>query len=154
MWSAAQKTECRSNRPRCLPGNENQCMDNVTEGRVEGRINVMLVEDEAGFQDLVRLVLSFDARFHVCGTAMTGEHGLEQFDQLAPDLVLVDFRLPGIDGLETTRQMKERRPDVEIVMVTAHTEEVLAKLAREADIKGVIPKASFSLERILSTLDL
>ena len=81
------------------------------------QIRVMLVEDEIGYQDLVKLVLSLEPLFEVCETATTGEEALQKFEQATPDLVLVDFRLPGIDGLETTRRLKERRPDVVVVMV-------------------------------------
>ncbi len=130
------------------------CGQSAVMDTTKNRISFMLVEDEAGFQDSVKLVLSLDPRFYVSGSAMSGEEALEHFDDIAPDIVLLDFRLPGIDGLETARRMKARRPNVEIVMVTAHTEEVVAKLARQLDIRGVIPKARFSLEGLRRALDL
>ncbi len=111
-------------------------------------IRVMIVEDEPTFQELVQLVLSLDPRFEIVGIAGTGEEALKGFEEAYPDLVLLDFRLPGIDGLETAKRMKEQRPDVKVAMVTAHTEEVLGRLAKEARIHEVIPKASLSLERI------
>ena len=70
-----------------------------------------------------------------------------------PDLILVDFRLPGIDGLETAKRIKDRCPEVIIAMVTAHTEEVLSRFAKEAQIQVVIPKATFSLEQVQRLVD-
>ena len=108
----------------------------------------MIVEDQPSYQELVQVVLSLDSQFEVVAVASDGYEALDGFDEASPDLVLIDFLMPGIDGLETAKRMKERRPDVKIAMVTAHGEEVLKRLAREARIQEVIPKASFSLERV------
>ena len=111
-------------------------------------IRVMIVEDQLAYQELVQVVLSLDPRFDVVSVCDNGEAAVKAFDEASPDLVLLDFRMPGIDGLETAKRMKERRPEVTIAMVTAHTAEVLSRLAREARIQEVIPKANFSLERV------
>jgi len=116
-------------------------------------IKVMIVEDQPSFQELVHLVLSLDSQFEIVYTAGTGEEGLENVKDANPDLVLVDFRLPGIDGLETAKRMKEQIPGIKIAMVTAHTEEVLARLAKEAAILEVIPKSTFSLEHVRKLVD-
>ena len=112
------------------------------------RIKVMIVDDEPVFQELVLLVLSLDPQFEVVLIAGTGEEALCEFEDTDPDLVLIDFHMPGMDGLETARRIKQLSPDTKIAMVTAHTEQVLARLAREARIHEVIPKAKFSLERV------
>lgn len=108
----------------------------------------MIVEDEPTFQELAELVLSLDPQFDIVRTAGTGEEALEVLEGANPDLILLDFRLPGIDGLETAKRIKQQHPDIMIAMVTAHTEEVLARMAKEARIQEVIPKASFNLERV------
>lgn len=112
------------------------------------RIRVMIVDDEPVFQELVLLVLSLDPKFDVVRIAGTGEEALCELESADPDLVLLDFRMPGMDGLETARRIKQRSPDTKIAMVTAHTEQVLGRLALEARIHEVIPKAKFNLERV------
>ena len=112
------------------------------------RIKVMIVDDEPVFQELVLLVLSLDPKFDVVRIAGTGEEALAEFEKADPDLVILDFRMPGMDGLETARRIKQLSPDTKIAMVTAHTEQVLGRLAREARIHEVIPKANFNLERV------
>ena len=111
-------------------------------------VRVMIVEDQPSYQDLVQVVLSLDPQFEVVAVASDGNEALDRFDEASPDLVLIDFLMPGLDGLETAKRMKDRRPEVKIAMVTAHEEEVLKRLAREARIQEVIPKASFSLDRV------
>ncbi len=112
------------------------------------KVRVMIVEDQPTYQELVQIVLSLDPQFEVVGVASDGQQALDSFDEVRPDLVLIDFLMPGLDGLETARRMKERRPEVKIAMVTAHEEEVLKRLASEARIQEVIPKAGFSLNRV------
>ncbi|MBI4338854.1 MAG: response regulator transcription factor [Chloroflexi bacterium] len=114
---------------------------------------VMIVEDQPQFQELVKLLLSLDPQFEVVGSVTTGEEALQEIAQAHPDLVLLDFRLPGIDGLETARRIKKEHPATKIALVTAHTEEVLSRLAKEADILEVIPKAALNLDRIQKLLE-
>ncbi len=114
---------------------------------------VMVVEDAPEFQELVVLTLTLEPHFTVEFITSSGEEALEAFDRVSPDLVLMDFRLPGMDGLETAKRMKERRPDVKIALVTAYAEQVLERAATEANVEAVIPKAEFSLVRVQAVLD-
>ncbi len=111
-------------------------------------LRILIVEDQPAFQELVTLILAADPRFKLVHTASNGEQALEAFASASPDLVLIDFLMPGMDGIETARQMRNSNPRVLIIMVTAHTEEVVARLAAEAGIEAVIPKAQFSLARL------
>ena len=113
---------------------------------------IMVVEDAPEFQELVVLTLTLEPHLKVEFIASSGEEALDAFDRVAPDLVLLDFRLPGIDGLETARRMKQQRPDVKIALVTAYTEDVLRRAAHNAHVEAVIPKADFSLTRVLDVL--
>ena len=114
---------------------------------------VMVVEDAPEFQELVVLTLTLEPHFNVEFIASSGEEAMEAFDRVSPELVLLDFRLPGIDGLETAKRMKERRPEVKIALVTAYAEDVLKRAATEANVEAVIPKADFSLARVQAVLE-
>lgn len=115
---------------------------------------VMVVEDSAEFQELVVLTVSLEPYIKIVYIADSGEEALEEFDRASPDLVLLDFRLPGINGLETARRMKQQRSDVKIALVTAYAEDVMERAAKEANIEEVIPKNSFSLTRVKQLLNL
>ena len=118
----------------------------------EAVTSVMVVEDAPEFQELVVLTMTLEPHMKVDFIASSGEEAIEAFDRVAPDIVLLDFRLPGIDGLETARRMKRQRPDVKIALVTAYAEDVLKKAAHEAHVEGVIPKSEFSLARVQAIL--
>lgn len=127
--------------------------DNGAAGtKGESLARIMVVEDAPEFQELVVLTLTLEPHLKVAFIASSGEEALDALDRVAPDLVLLDFRLPGIDGLETAKRMKQQRPDVKIALVTAYTEDVLKRAAHDAHVEAVIPKADFSLRRVLEVL--
>ncbi len=109
---------------------------------------IMVGEDAKEYQDAVVMALLVEPHFKDVHVAASGEEALEAFPRARPDLVLLDFRLPGIDGLETARRMKKQRPEVKIALVTAHSEEILERFAKEASVDEVIPKANLSMARL------
>ena len=113
---------------------------------------VMVVEDAPEYQGAVVLALLLEPEFKDLHLASSGEEAMEQFDQVSPDLVLLDYRLPGIDGLETAKRMKEQRPDVKILLVTAHAEEVFERAAKDAGVQEIIPKSKLSVARLQQLL--
>ena len=127
--------------------------DSAPRAKDSSLARIMVVEDAPEFQELVVLTLTLEPHLKVDFIASSGEEALDAFDRVSPDLVLLDFRLPGIDGLETARRMKQQRPDVKIALVTAYTEDVLKRAAHNAHVEAVIPKADFSLTRVLEVLD-
>ena len=79
---------------------------------------VLILEDEASLARNIKAYLEeegFEAR-----TAGDGEAGLRLFDGFGPDIVLLDLHLPGMSGLSVLREMRARRPDVRVIMLTAH----------------------------------
>ncbi len=109
---------------------------------------IMVVEDSPDFQEVVVESLLLEPYTWDIHVVASGEEALAALAEASPDLVLLDFRLPGIDGLETAKRMKEQRPDVKIVLVTAYAEEVFERAAKEANVEEVIPKADFTVARV------
>ncbi len=81
---------------------------------------ILLVDDEDGIQMLYREELQ-DAGYKVI-SAYTGEEGLEKVKSDAPDLVILDIQMPGMNGIETLRQMKMNNPDLPIILSSAYSE--------------------------------
>jgi two-component system, NarL family, invasion response regulator UvrY len=81
-------------------------------------VKVMTVDDHAVFREVARKVVEATAGFQYVGDATSGEDALAQADRLDPDLVLIDVRMPGIDGLETARRLRVSRPDATTVLIS------------------------------------
>lgn len=97
--------------------------------------NVFLVEDHAFTRDGLRVAIEREPGLHVIGEARSGEEALEALTSIQTEVVVLDIGLPGIDGIETCRLLKQQNPNVRVVMLTAHQLEtqVLAALASGAD---------------------
>jgi two-component system chemotaxis response regulator CheB len=80
------------------------------------QIRVLIVEDSAVVQEHLRRIISSDPRLTVAGIAGSGEEALEQIERLAPDVISMDIHLPGMQGLEATRQIMARQPTPIVVV--------------------------------------
>ncbi len=85
-------------------------------------MKVLLADDHALFLEGLQNLLTARG-VQVVGTARDGLEALEKARQLSPDMILMDVRMPGCDGLAATRLIKAERPEIKIVMLTTSTEE-------------------------------
>jgi two-component system, NarL family, invasion response regulator UvrY len=88
-------------------------------------VRVVIVDDQPPFRDAARLVFDLLDDFEVVGEATSGEDAVALVDALSPDLVLMDINLPGMSGVEATRQLRERHPDGVTVLVSTYEVEDL-----------------------------
>lgn len=97
-------------------------------------VRVLIIEDHALVRAGLRTALT-SAGFEVAGEAIDGPQGLAMAKDLAPDVLVLDIGLPGIDGIELTRMVRAELPDARVVILTMHSvdTEVLAALAAGAD---------------------
>ena len=108
-------------------------------------LTVFLVDDHAIVRSGVRAYLDMIDDITVAGEAGTGQEALDRIAVLEPagglpDVVLMDLLMPGMDGIEATRQLKARWPDVEVVAVTSFLEEAKVRAALEAGAAGYLLK--------------
>ena len=82
-------------------------------------VRVLLVDDDRLFTQALMTVFSEDERVEVVGIAENGEEALELATELQPDVILMDLRMPRMDGLEATRRIREIGLPVQILMLTA-----------------------------------
>src|SRR5882724_3210996 len=83
------------------------------------KIRVMIVEDSAVVRALLEHIIGLDSRLEVAATASSGEEALRMLTNITPDVIAMDIRLPGMDGIETTRRIMSRMP-IPIVVVAAN----------------------------------
>jgi len=79
---------------------------------------VLVVDDQVVFRQVAHEVIDATRDFELVGEADSGPHALLAVAELAPDLVLVDVRMPGMDGIETATRMHAKQPRAVIVLIT------------------------------------
>ena len=111
-------------------------------------VRVLIVDDQEPFRLAARMVVEATDGFDVVGEAETGEDSVAMARDLAPDLVLMDVNLPGINGLDATRQILEGSDAVVVLLLSTYEEEEYAPRAAECGAKAYIPKAVFGPDRL------
>lgn len=81
-------------------------------------IRVLLVDDQALFREGLRTLLSLYPELEIAGEAGNGQEALALVQQLEPDVVLMDLRMPVLDGVAATRRLKELRPSSRVIILT------------------------------------
>jgi DNA-binding NarL/FixJ family response regulator len=87
-----------------------------------GQIEVVLVEDNDVFREALELMLEVTPDIRVVAAVANGEAALEACPRIEPDVVVVDYRLPGLDGVETTAALRSACPEASVVVLTAAAE--------------------------------
>jgi DNA-binding NarL/FixJ family response regulator len=82
-------------------------------------VRVMVIEDNDVFRNALEVLLTLDADIEIAGSEPDGNDVVERCRELEPDVVLLDYRLPGIDGVQVTRLLREHAPGVAVVALTA-----------------------------------
>jgi DNA-binding NarL/FixJ family response regulator len=82
-------------------------------------IRLLLVEDNEVFREALELLLALRSDIVVVGSVSDGTAAVDAATEYRPDVVLMDYRLPGIDGVQATRAVREAAPDVAVVVLTA-----------------------------------
>lgn len=103
-------------------------------------IRVLLVEDHQLFRDGVLALFAAMPDIEVVGEAANGEDGVRRHAELSPDIVLMDIRLPGIDGIEATRRIHATDPTTGIVMLTMLEDDAAVFAALKAGARGYVLK--------------
>jgi DNA-binding NarL/FixJ family response regulator len=103
-------------------------------------ITTLIVDDHEVVREGLRLSLSRAPHIRIVGEAADGAAAVELYLRRKPDVVIMDVRMPGMDGLEATRQLLEREPDAKVLIFTAYSERSLLTRGFESGAKGYILK--------------
>jgi len=113
----------------------------MTEDKTR-RIRVLLVDDHVVVRKGLRALLDRETGIEVAGEAADGEQALRAVDRLRPDVILMDLEMPGIGGVEATRQIAETHPEARIVVLTSQAAEQDVFPALKAGALGYVLKHS------------
>jgi len=103
-------------------------------------IRILIVDDNPAVRRYLRAILEQQESWHVCGEARTGAEALHEVLKAPPDLILLDYQMPDLNGVDIARQISEMFPKIPILMVTLHLSRQLADAAREAGVRGACAK--------------
>ena len=125
----------------------------VASSVVSRTIRVMVVDDTDHVRRMLTSMLSLDG-YEVVGDVASGPAALEAVEAADPDIVVIDYKMPGMDGLDTARGIRQRRQDQVMILYTAYIDEALERAAAEAGISLCIGKVDglSSLEREINRL--
>lgn len=116
-------------------------------------IRVMVVDDTFQVRNMLTSMLALDG-FEVAGSAENGREAIATIDTLDPDVVVIDYRMPGMDGLETARRVRASRPAQVMILYSAFIDPQLQVAAEEAGIAVCLAKVEglAALEHEISRL--
>ena len=105
---------------------------------------ILIADDSLPVRCGLRTLVGLNSDWHVCGEAVDGADAVEKAHQLAPDLILMDFAMPQMDGIQAARKIAESGTDIPILLFTLNLSPQIMELARNAGLRGAISKAEVS----------
>jgi DNA-binding NarL/FixJ family response regulator len=113
---------------------------------LNGKVRILIADDHPMMREALRNILTRQDGFTIVGEASNGNEAAEMADKLQPNIVVMDISMPGLNGLEATRQIKSSHPEIAILILTVHddSEHILGLL--EAGAEGYLTKDAFEAE--------
>jgi two-component system response regulator DesR len=103
---------------------------------------IVLIDDSAVALKALKTVLGLHPEWEIVGEAENGHKGLALFHETNPDVVIVDFQMPGMNGIEVGKEIRGTDPGVLLILFTLHAGAQLESLAKEAGFDAVLSKAA------------
>jgi DNA-binding NarL/FixJ family response regulator len=112
---------------------------------------ILIVDDSSPVRTALRQTLEGQDGWQVCGEAANGREGVKLAQELKPDLVLLDFSMPVLNGLEAARELKQLSPSLPLLMFTNYGTDYLEREALIAGVSAVVSKSD-STEALISSV--
>jgi DNA-binding NarL/FixJ family response regulator len=105
---------------------------------------ILIADDNPYVRRALRSLLERHEDWQVCGEAIDGRDAIQKAQQLSPDLVVLDFLMPGLNGLEAAREINESVPGARVLMCSMYVSPQLTDAARKSGIRGAVSKTGIS----------
>ena len=103
-------------------------------------IRILVVDDNPAVRRYLRAILEQQKTWRVSGEARNGGEALHKILESPPDLIVLDYQMPDLNGVDVAKQISAMFPSIPILMVTLHLSRQLAEAAREAGVRGACAK--------------
>jgi len=103
-------------------------------------LRILIADDHDIVREGLKTLLAAGKHFHVCGEAATGREAVALALDLKPDVAVLDFSMPDLNGLEATRRIRKALPKTEVLILTMHDSETLAREVLAAGARGFVVK--------------
>ena len=107
-----------------------------------GSMRVLVVDDHQAFRHALTSALSMVDDIEVAGQAGGGFAACQEAEHLDPDVIIMDLSMPDLSGIDAMKRIHERRPDLPVVILTAHADDGTEREAREAGASGFVAKGT------------
>lgn len=104
------------------------------------KIKIALIDDHKLFREGVKRILSFENSFEVVGEAGDGSEVNELVEKHRPDVILMDINMPGVNGIEATKQLLEKYPETKVIILSIHDDENYVTHALQTGAQGYLLK--------------
>ncbi len=111
-------------------------------------IRILLADDHAIMRDGIRALINLHDDIEIVGEASEGRETIDKVQELEPDIVVMDIAMPGMDGLEATRRIKNKYPKVKVLVLTQYNNREYILSAIKAGAAGYVPKRALGSDLI------
>jgi CheY-like chemotaxis protein len=105
-------------------------------------IRILIADDSEQVRKSLRHLLEQHSDWEVCGEAIDGRDTLDKLAQLAPDVIVLDLAMPGLDGLEVTRRIIKMHKPIAVLLCSMYVDPQLSQSARRAGVSGLVSKSN------------
>jgi two-component system response regulator NreC len=113
---------------------------------------ILIVDDSASIRHSLRTCIEQNTPWEVCGEAENGKLAVQKVKELCPDVVILDWQMPVMNGIEAAREITAIAPSTTMLMITMHDSGSLAQHAHAAGIKEVLSKTDGVAEHLIESL--
>jgi DNA-binding NarL/FixJ family response regulator len=119
-------------------------MSLLEERQKSSPVRILVADDSPLMRRCLRNLLEQQDSWQVCSEATTGQEAIDKVREESPDVVVLDFQMPEMNGLDAAKEIRRRSPELPILMVTLHMSPQLADQAKKVGIRGACDKGNIN----------